>query len=108
MANMVDMAQSAEESAEYATSAFGGSPYPYGLCINLDEESLGKLGFSEPPAVGTVMTVCVVVKVTGASESQSMGADGSPGEPEANSSWQITAMGIMNGEGSMSADAMYG
>jgi len=105
MANMVDMAQSAEEASESMVG--GATPYPYGLCITLDEDSLGKLGFSEPPPVGTVLTIQAVVKVSAASEYQSIGLDGAPGEVESSSSWQITAMGMMAGQGDAAASGLY-
>lgn len=105
MANMVDMAQSAEEANESMVG--GASLYPWGLCITLDEDTLGKLGFSEPPPVGTVLSISAIVKVTAASEYQSIGADGAPGEVEASSSWQITAMGMMAGQGDAAASQLY-
>lgn len=43
--------------------------YPYGLRLCLGKPELEKLGLTEPPAVGTEMTVRVKVKVVSASKS---------------------------------------
>jgi hypothetical protein len=41
--------------------------YPWGLNINLDEESLKKLGIADLPAVGGEMMITAKVKVTSTS-----------------------------------------
>ena len=102
---MIDMACSAEEQAEGSLMGGASSPYPYGLCINLDEESLGKLGFSGPPVPGTVISFQCIAKVTSSSQSQGMDSDG-PGEVESNSGWQITAMEVM-GSGTDAAKSLF-
>jgi len=66
-----------------------GSAYPYGLELRLDDGSLGKLGLTQPPAVGTVITITAQVTVTEARASQDQ-----EGEVESSSCWQITDMGI--------------
>ena len=86
---LVSMKQSAEEAQE-ATAPTGNAPeYPYGLELRLDEESLAKLGLTQPPAIGTKLTVTAAVIVTSASSYKHVG-----GEDEATSCWQITDMGI--------------
>ncbi len=37
--------------------------YPYGLCLHLDDESLGKLGLDKLPEVGSKMQVTAVAEV---------------------------------------------
>lgn len=44
------------------TMACEPSPYPYGLCISLDEESLSKLGVEKLPQIGT--KVLLMAKAT--------------------------------------------
>lgn len=55
---------------------FGGidptpSPYPYGLSICLDEDSIGKLGLIALPMVGEKMTLTAKVEVRNVSMSES-------------------------------------
>lgn len=93
---LVDMAMSPEEAAEEegccapATTS-GADPdapkYPYGLSLSLNEESLGKLGLTQMPAVGTKVRITAECTVTGTSAYQTQG-----GESEENVSLQITAM----------------
>jgi hypothetical protein len=49
------------------------SPYPYGLSICLDEDSIGKLGLIALPMVGEKMTLTAKVEVRGVSMSESAG-----------------------------------
>lgn len=42
--------------------------YPYGLCISLDTDSLNKLGLTELPEIGTVLTLLARVEVTSVSQ----------------------------------------
>lgn len=91
---MKSMAMSAEEikerKARYEIDDEGeGERYPYGLCLSLDDDALAKLGMTQPPKVGSTMTITAKVKVTSARISEDEG-----GEPESSSSWQITAMEV--------------
>jgi hypothetical protein len=47
--------------------------YPYGLCLNLDEQQLTQLGISDLPKVDQGITIHGKAKVTGASEHQTQG-----------------------------------
>lgn len=63
-----------------------GPKYPYGLSINLDDETLAKLGITVLPAVGTKMTLQAVVEVTSTSQYERQD------EKEININLQITDM----------------
>lgn len=85
---MVDMAKTPEDvkkevSRDMPMSAplGGGKPsvpaYPYGLCISLSEEELKKLGLDgELPAVGEMIHLCAMAKVTSVSENESEDSSG--------------------------------
>jgi hypothetical protein len=84
---MVDMAKSPEdvkkEIKDYAlpTPASADKPsvptYPYGLCLSLTEEELGKLGIAgDFPEVGEMIHLAAMAKVTSVSESEREGTDG--------------------------------
>lgn len=85
---MVNMQMSAEEAKEQ-TEPTAAPKYPYGLELQLDDDALAKLGLTQPPAVGTKLTIQCAVEVTSASSCQTQGQ-----EAEASSCWQITDMGI--------------
>lgn len=77
---MVDMARTpAEVKDEIAETCAPCAPsdakrtapvYPYGLCVSLDEEVLGKLGIKELPDVGETVHFAALARVTSASESE--------------------------------------
>ncbi len=71
--NLVDMKMSKKQSKGEVCCADDekGPRYPYGLAINLNSDSLKKLGFSKLPAVGTEMRVVGVGRITRASENRS-------------------------------------
>lgn len=97
---MVNMQMSAEEAKEYsglASTPDNAPKYPYGLCLDLCDESLAKLGISSLPAVGTQMTLTakVIVTRTGAYQTQD-------GESEASMGLQITDMEL-GGQGAAPA-----
>jgi len=75
--------------------------YPYGLTINLDQESFEKLGIKELPSVGSKMTIECMVEVCSVSQYESK-------ESENKSlSLQITDMAVA-GKKSNPADKLYG
>lgn len=66
---LVNLKMSESERDRNAPTAAGGSDreYPYGLSLNLENESLEKLGISTLPKVGETMTIIAKVKVTSVS-----------------------------------------
>lgn len=87
---MISMKLTKDEAAEYigaAPSPEDAPAYPYGLCLYLDDETLKKLGYTDPPAVGTELMISakVVVTSTGVSQQQD-------GDKEARAEMQITDM----------------
>lgn len=100
---MISMRCADEESSDSVEPS--GDQYPYGLQLSLDDDSLEKLGFSEPPQVGTSITICAKCKVTRAASSETM-----DGEPEFSSAWQITEMDVLSAgaSGEEAATILYG
>jgi hypothetical protein len=90
---LVDMQMSADEARkEYGSCSPVGDEsdlpkYPYGLTVNLDDETLAKLGITSLPDVGTSMTLTARVEVCGTSQYQNRN-----GEKDTSLSLQITAM----------------
>lgn len=69
--NLIDMKRSApdEEAGEDAMPAsMNGEQYPYGLCMQLSEEDMAKLGLTGLPTVGTEVHGMFVAQVTSASQ----------------------------------------
>jgi len=88
------MEMSKEEAKEYNN---GPSPeeapkYPWGLCIQLNDESLKKLGVDKLPQAGTEVTIIAKAQVSRVSENQTQG-----GESEASMELQITDMTMSTG-----------
>ncbi len=82
---MVDMAKSPAEvkddlkSIPIASSSKPSVPsYPYGLCISLNEDDLAKLGMDDGdlPAIGEMIHLAAMAKVTSVSENQTTAEDG--------------------------------
>ena len=86
---MVNMKLSNSIMAEEATPVDSQSLYPYGLCINLKEESLSKLGIETLPEVGTKMKVTAEVIVVSVRSEQEQ-----DGDMERSVELQITDMEI--------------
>lgn len=73
---MVNMQMTAEQAKSYSDLMFVDGPrYPYGLCLNLDTETLKKLGITELPKVGTKFMIVAKVDVTGVSMHQQQDGD---------------------------------
>jgi|GEM_PF-1081389 len=63
--------------------------YPYGLCIELNDESLAKLGIDALPAAGAVVMLTTRASVAGTGET-----DTQDGHTEKRMSLQITDMQV--------------
>jgi hypothetical protein len=72
---MASMKMTPKEAKEEMTCESTPREYPYGLEIRLDDDSMGKLGMTAPPPVGTEMMVMAKVVVTSASQYQNQGSD---------------------------------
>lgn len=100
---MVNMKMSAKEAQEWTQPTPADAPeYPWGLCLDLDEESLTKLGITSLPAVGTTMTLQALVTVTRTSSSSTQG-DGQ----RLSMGLQVTDMEIAPAQRS-AADRLFG
>jgi len=87
---LVNMKLSKKEAkADSETSIIDSPRYPWGLSINLDEESLTKLGVKELPKTGDSKMVVAYVDVTETHESDSI-----DGKKRRNIRLQITDMSI--------------
>lgn len=101
---LVNMKMSAEEAREeYEPTAADAPEYPYGLSLNLDDESLAKLGITTLPAVGTTMTLTARVEVCSTSQYSNR-----KGENETSLSLQITDMELAAGAAPDAATILYG
>lgn len=89
---LVDMTMSDKEAKEESEYISEPQKYPYGLSINLDDETLAKLGITTLPTVGSAMTLTARAEVC----STSQYAD-RKGEAETSMSLQITAMELSAG-----------
>lgn len=101
---MVNMKMSAEEAKEATScSPTDGPEYPYGLCIDLDDDALAKLGITELPAVGAKMTLhaLAVVTRTGANTTQGQ-------ETENRVGLQITDLELAPASAPTAAARLYG
>lgn len=88
---MINMKLSKEEAGKMSGAIEAkpgdGPAYPWGLSINLNSETLKKIGYADPPAVGTEMMLMakVVVTSTGVNQQQD-------GDKESRCELQITDM----------------
>lgn len=80
-----------------------GPRYPWGLGIQLEDETMGKLGIAGLPKVGDVLMVQARVKVTGAMENEHEHGK------HRSAQLQIVDMGIGpdEGEGGDAAEKLY-
>lgn len=102
---MVNMKMSSEEAKEQMEPTAADAPqYPWGLCLNLDDDALAKLGITDLPPVGTQLSIQALVTVTSTGAYQTQGQ-----EKEASLSLQITDMEIGAApEKSPAAKSLYG
>lgn len=103
---MINMKMTKKAAAEYASgpaSAEDAPAYPYGLELCLNDDSLKQLGITDPPAVGTEMTLMAKVTVTSTGVNQQQ-----DGDKEARCSLQITDMELSGGARTDTADVLYG
>lgn len=103
---MVNMQMSREEAKEYTEPSVSDAPqYPYGLCLDLNDDALEKLGMKTLPAVGTEMSLMARVVVTRTSAYQTQG-----NESETCLGLQITDMelGPAQADPAKAAAKLYG
>ncbi len=69
---LVDLKLSKSERKEAIKppSEYSGPQYPYGLCLDLNEDTLEKLGIKDLPGVGDEMHFIAVAHVTSARSSE--------------------------------------
>lgn len=94
---MSNMAMSAKEKKAMTGSPTASAPealqYPYGLQIDLGDESIRKLGMDELPAVGSVLMLHAKVTVSRTNQSEE-----SDGKKRQNLGLQITELALMEME----------
>lgn len=98
---LVSMKLDPKESKKEQEIAYEPPPYPYGMCIELNDESLDKLGIETMPEVEAVMTLTARVVVTGVRSSA-----GQAGESR-NLSLQITDMALADGDPEKATKSLY-
>lgn len=103
MPELKSMKLSKKEQKEGSEVATERPEYAYGLSINLDNESLEKLGITELPKTKTEMFLSAKVEVSSVSEHDS--ADQK--EPNRSVTLQITEMGLANAD-TDKAQKLYG
>lgn len=99
---MVNMKMSSPEAQEYLMAEPEKREYPYGLTLQLEEESLAKLGIKDLPAPGTIMTFtakAVVERVLQSADDK---------KAERCLSLQITDMAVDGASKPDAAAVMYG
>lgn len=93
MQQLIDMKRSPTEQKAEMACAPAISPYPYGLRIYLDDDSLDKLGIEKLPGLGAELVIQAKVRVVSQSENES------PGDPDGDNDYksmdlQITEMAL--------------
>lgn len=100
---LTSMELSAAEAKQETSPEYEAPKYPWGLCIDLDEDSLKKLGITALPEVGSNMSIIAKAEVQSASESQRQGDK----EKRMSLSLQITDMAVTPAAADL-ASALYG
>lgn len=107
---MTSMKMSAEEAKEYGPSVMADAPqYPYGLRLDLNNESLEKLGIDEMPAIGSKKMIYAMAEVVSVSANESK-----DGPPHRSVGLQITDMSCKSSGDAQAkpkrdpSDALYG
>lgn len=90
-----------EKRMEPSTIATERPMYPWGLGLNLDNDTLEKLGVDDLPKVGEVYTVVAQVSVSSVSSNESEGGK------NRSVSLQITDMCLEDGKAKNVADKLY-
>lgn len=94
---MVDMALSPKEAkaeAAVVEPAESSSPkYPWNLCLCLQEEQLAKLNLKALPAVGEMIHLFALAKVTSITSNERQGSDGAA-ETDRRVELQITHLAV--------------
>lgn len=104
--SMINMKMSAEESKEYGGMEIEAPEYPYGLSIDLGDDSLEKLGITALPKVGSEMMITAKCVVKSVSSNQMQG-----GDKESRVCLQITDMDVgqtENAQNDNRATKLYG
>jgi hypothetical protein len=106
--NLTEMKRTAPELKEASAPVESKpSPYPWGLSLRLEEESLEKLGLSTLPKVGTEFIIVARACVTEVSEHESTESDGK----RQSLGMQIEAMSLeklASKDGPGAAEVLYG
>lgn len=100
---LTSMELTASEAKEEVSPEAEAPKYPWGLCIDLNEDSLAKLGITALPEVGSDMNIIARAEVVSASESQYQGDK----EKRRSVSLQITEMAVAAATRD-AASALYG
>jgi len=86
---LVDMKKTKKAITEQRSISVNEPEYPFGLNVDLDTESLEKLGIKENPKSGEKMTLLAKVEVTSESKNTSL-----KGKDRRRVSLQITEMAL--------------
>lgn len=108
MAKLVSMARTASEKAEIVkeqdpAGADSVPEFPWGLSICLDEDSLEKLGITELPKPGAIVTITAQAKVTAVR----MSANEGEVTDRQGVDLQITDMAVDDGNSGKAVKSLY-
>lgn len=99
---MINMMMSQEDRDEYQDTVMAKQPlYPYGLCIQLDDETIKKLGITKLPEIDEVIEFCCKAQVVSLHSRKE-----SNDEDESSVCLQITDMEIVQEDESDDPDRM--